>query len=74
MYPNDRLFTLNGLYDAAESKRVIGCFDALISGRIHGAVQGLSQGIPTAIIDMAMNREPIKLSGLRTFMEPEITF
>ena len=37
--------------DAWETKALIGEFDMLVSGRIHGAVAGLSQEIPTVIID-----------------------
>ncbi|MGI6455389.1 MAG: polysaccharide pyruvyl transferase family protein [bacterium] len=62
LYDN-RLFTLSDLYDAAESKTIISTFDILMSGRIHGAVQGLSQGIPTAIIDYGHEPKAHKLKG-----------
>lgn len=62
-YTNDRLFTLKGLYTAAESKAIIGKFDVLVSGRIHGAVQGLSQCIPTVIIDYGHEPKAHKLRG-----------
>ena len=60
---DDDLLMLNGSYDAATSKAIIGCFDILISGRTHGAVAGWSQYIPTVIIDYG--HEPIahKLRG-----------
>lgn len=59
----DRVITLNGLYDAATSKAIIGCCDVLISGRIHGAVGGLSQCIPTMIIDYGHEPKAHKLNG-----------
>lgn len=62
-YRSDQLFTLKGLYTAAMSKTIIGQFDMLISGRIHGAVQGLSQAIPTAIIDYGHEPKAHKLRG-----------
>lgn len=62
-YKGDKLFTLNGLYTASMSKTIIGQFDMLISGRIHGAAQGLSQAIPTAIIDYGHEPKAHKLRG-----------
>ncbi len=59
----EQLFTLKGLYNAAQSKAIIGNFEMLISGRIHGAVQGLSQAIPTAIIDYGHEPKAHKLKG-----------
>ncbi len=59
----DDLFTLKGLYDAATTKTIIGCCDLLISGRIHGAVAGLSQCIPTVIIDYGHEPKAHKLRG-----------
>jgi colanic acid/amylovoran biosynthesis protein len=59
----DDLFVLDGLYDAPTSKAIIGCFDMLISGRIHGAVGGLSQEIPTVIINYGNGPRPHKLKG-----------
>jgi colanic acid/amylovoran biosynthesis protein len=58
-----RLVALADTYDAAESKAIIGSFDVLVSGRIHGAVQGLSQALPTAIIDYGHEPRAHKLRG-----------
>lgn len=63
---DERVFALCGLYDAAQSKTIIGAFHILISGRVHGAVQGLSQGIPTAIIDYGHQPRAHKLDGFAT--------
>ncbi|WP_151444891.1 polysaccharide pyruvyl transferase family protein [Halomonas lysinitropha] len=59
----DRVFTLKGLYDAGETKFIISHFDILISGRIHGAVQGLSQGVPTVVIDYGHEPKAHKIAG-----------
>jgi colanic acid/amylovoran biosynthesis protein len=62
---------LEGLYDAATMKALIGRLDMLISGRIHGAVSGLSQGVPTAIIDYGHEPKAHKLRGFARLMEIE---
>ncbi|MFC7049258.1 polysaccharide pyruvyl transferase family protein [Emcibacter nanhaiensis] len=70
-YPEDRLFTLKGLYTAAQSKAIISHFDILVSGRIHGAVQGLSQGIPSVIIDYGHEPKAHKLKGFARIYDVE---
>ncbi|MBB6681547.1 polysaccharide pyruvyl transferase family protein [Aequorivita sp. 609] len=59
----DRVFALNDVYDPWTTKAIIGNFDMLISGRIHGAVAGLSQQIPTVIIDYGNGPQAHKLKG-----------
>ncbi len=54
---------LKGLYNARESKGIISQCDMLISGRIHGAVSGLSQCIPTVILDYGHEPKAHKLKG-----------
>ena len=51
------------ILNAWETKAFIGQFDMLISGRIHGAVAGLSQNIPTVIIDYGHEPKAHKLKG-----------
>lgn len=58
--------TLDGVYDAWESKAVIGSFDMLVSGRVHAAVAGLSQSVPTVIIDYGHEPKAHKLRGFAT--------
>ena len=70
-YPEDRFFTLKGLYTAAQSKAIISHFDILVSGRIHGAVQGLSQGIPSVIIDYGHEPKAHKLKGFARLYDVE---
>ena len=57
------LYCLNGVYDTWTTKSIISNFDMLISGRIHGAVAGLSQLVPTVIIDYGHEPKAHKLKG-----------
>lgn len=59
----DNVFTLDGVYNSWKTKAIIGGFDMLISGRIHGAVAGLSQYVPTVIIDYGNGPQAHKLKG-----------
>ena len=54
---------LNGIYPPDVTKGIISHFDILISGRMHGAVAGLSQSIPTMIIDYGHEPKAHKLRG-----------
>lgn len=54
---------LNGVYDAWTTKTILGNFDMLVSGRIHGAVGGISQYIPTVIIDYGHEPKAHKIHG-----------
>jgi len=69
-YDND-LMMLKGLYDASTSKAIIAHFDMLISGRIHGAVAGLSQCIPTVIVDYGHEPKAHKLRGFAELVAVE---
>lgn len=59
-------FTLNGVYDTWQTKAIIGSFDMLVSGRVHAAVSGLSQQVPTVIIDYGHEPKAHKLLGFAT--------
>ena len=54
---------LDGIYDAWTTKSIINNFDLLVSGRIHGAVAGLSQMIPTVMIDYGHEPKAHKIRG-----------
>lgn len=58
--------SLDGVYDAWETKAILGNFDMLLSGRVHGAVGGLSQNIPTVIIDYGHEPKAHKIEGFAT--------
>jgi len=60
------VYALDGVYDTWETKSILGNFDMLISGRVHGAVGGLSQNIPTVIIDYGHEPKAHKIEGFAT--------
>ena len=57
---------LDGIYSAWQTKAIIGVFDMLVSGRVHAAVAGLSQSVPTVIIDYGHEPKAHKLIGFAT--------
>ena len=59
----DRYTTLSGIYNTSETKAIIGKFDMLVTGRIHAAVSGLTQFVPTVIIDYGHKPKAHKLKG-----------
>lgn len=58
-----RIIMLDGVYDTWTTKAIIAHFDMLISGRIHGAVAGMSQFVPTVVIDYGHEPKAHKLKG-----------
>lgn len=54
---------LDGIYDTWQTKAIVGVFDMLVSGRVHAAVAGLSQSVPTVIIDYGHEPKAHKLMG-----------
>ena len=54
---------LDDIYLPCKTKEIISHFDILISGRMHGAVAGLSQSVPTVIIDYGHEPKAHKLIG-----------
>ncbi len=67
----DHLYSLDGVYNAWDTKSIIGQFDFLVSGRVHGAIAGLSQAIPTVIIDYGHEPKAHKLRGFAMVAEVE---
>lgn len=57
---------LDGIYDAWQTKAIVGTFDMLVSGRVHAAVAALSQSVPTLIIDYGHEPKAHKLNGFAT--------
>lgn len=57
------VYLYDGVYTPKETKAIIANFDMLISGRLHGAVAGLSQNVPTVIIDYGHEPKAHKLRG-----------
>lgn len=64
----EKVFLMEGIYSPAETKSIIGHFDMLISGRVHGAIAGLSQSIPTVIIDYGHEPKAHKSSGFANLL------
>ncbi|MEO2280283.1 polysaccharide pyruvyl transferase family protein [Pseudoalteromonas pernae] len=56
-------FVLDGIYDAWQSKSIIASFDMLVTGRVHAAVSGFSQYIPTVVFDYGHAPKAHKLRG-----------
>lgn len=57
------IFMLDGIYDAWQSKAILGQFDMVVSGRVHAAVGAMSQLVPTVIIDYGHEPKAHKLIG-----------
>ncbi len=57
------VIALDDLYDAWETKAIVGSMDMLVSGRVHAAVAGLSQHVPSVIIDYGHEPKAHKLKG-----------
>lgn len=76
----DRIVTLNDVYDAWTTKAIISNFDMLVSGRVHAAVAGMSQLVPTVTIDYGHEPKAHKLKGfaneagmLHMVAEPDVS-
>lgn len=67
----DRVYLMDGIYNPKITKGIIGNFDMLISGRVHAAVAGLSQNIPTVIIDYGHEPKAHKLRGFARVADVE---
>lgn len=59
----EHLYSIDGVYNPWDTKAIIGHLDLLVSGRVHGAIAGLSQKIPTVIIDYGHEPKAHKLLG-----------
>ena len=55
--------SIDGIYDPWTTKAIIGSFDMMVSGRVHGAVAGLSQCVPTVMIDYGHEPKAHKIRG-----------
>lgn len=60
------VMALDEVYDTWTTKGIISKFDMLVSGRIHAAVAGFSQNIPTVVIDYGHEPKAHKLVGFAT--------
>lgn len=62
---------LDGVYDAWITKALIGHFDMIVSGRVHAAVSGFSQLVPTVIVDYGHEPKAHKLRGFARVVDQE---
>jgi len=65
------VFLIDDIYSPAETKAIIGHFDMLITGRVHGAMAALSQSVPTIIIDYATGPKAHKVKGFAQLFDME---
>lgn len=70
----DNLIIVRGVYKPEEMRKIIGGLDFLVSGRLHAAISGLSQGVPTVIIDYGFEPRGHKLLGVSRLMAIEDFF
>ncbi|WP_281777523.1 polysaccharide pyruvyl transferase family protein [Croceibacter atlanticus] len=54
---------LDEIYDAWQTKAILGQFDMVASGRVHAAVGAMSQNVPTVVIDYGHEPKAHKLKG-----------
>lgn len=59
----EHVYLFDGIYTPEITKGIISNFDMLVSGRMHGAVAGISQCIPTVIMDYGHEPKAHKLLG-----------
>lgn len=59
----NRLHLVTEPYDAHATKYLISHFDMLVSGRIHGSVAGLTQHIPTVMLNYGHEPKALKVHG-----------
>ena len=67
----NRVVLIEDVCSVWDTKGVISEFDMLISGRVHGAVAGISQCVPTVIIDYGQEPKAHKLRGFARLVELE---
>lgn len=68
---SDNVILFKEVLSAWDTKALIGHLDMLVSGRIHGAVAGLSQSIPTVMFDYNHGPKTHKVQGFARVVELE---
>lgn len=63
-----RVHILDGIYLPKVTFGIVKKFDMLISGRVHGAIAGIAQAIPTTIIDYGHEPKAHKLKGFASLL------
>lgn len=62
------LKVLSKAYDPETMRGILAGLDFLVSGRLHAAISGLSQGVPTVIVDYGFPPKGHKLLGIAKLM------
>ena len=62
---------IEGVYSPEATRKIISGLDMLISGRMHGAIAGVSQCIPTIFIDYGHEPKAHKLKGITELLGME---
>ena len=70
-WAEDKVFMIDKICLPHQIKAVIQNFDMLISGRVHGAIAGLSSCVPTVIIDYGHEPKAHKLQGFAKLYDIE---
>jgi colanic acid/amylovoran biosynthesis protein len=65
------VFLVDSVNSAWETKSLVSCFDMVVSGRLHGAVAGLSQFIPTVMLDYGHEPKAHKTRGFAKLLGVE---
>ncbi len=65
------VFKVDGIYNPWETHALIGCFDKLISGKVHGAVGGMEQYVPTMPINYQNGPKAHKMQGMYSIIGME---
>jgi colanic acid/amylovoran biosynthesis protein len=65
----DHIFLLEDIYSPWTTKSIIAEFDMLVSGRIHAAVAGFSQAVPTVVLDYGHAPKAHKLEGFTELVD-----
>jgi colanic acid/amylovoran biosynthesis protein len=68
------LKVLSKAYDPETMRGIIASLDFLVSGRLHAAISGLSQCVPTVIVDYGFPPKGHKLLGIAKLMGVEDLF
>lgn len=65
----EKLSIVKGIYSPKQIKAIIKHFDMLVSGRLHGSIAGLSQCVPTVIVDYGHEPKAHKIRGFADILE-----
>jgi len=67
----ENIHLVEEVYTPKQMKTLISHFDMLISGRVHGSVAGLSQNVPTVLIDYGHEPKAHKIRGFAQLLQVE---